>query len=68
MTVVAIAEIAEASLANYGSLAGSFHVPAEGTGALLIDAANYPEEPRHFGNSINHNPLPLCTITALLGH
>jgi hypothetical protein len=31
MTVVAMAEIAEASLANYGSLAGSFRVLPEDT-------------------------------------
>jgi hypothetical protein len=33
MTVVAIAEIADASLANYGSFAGSFCVLPEGTGS-----------------------------------
>jgi hypothetical protein len=71
IAVVAIAEIAEASLANQGSLAGISMSHLKSPGTLLFETRMQvftALNPGHSDNSINHKPLPLCTITTLLGH
>jgi len=62
VTVVAIAEIAEVSLANYGSLAGRFHVPPEGAGKATL----WRRERTLLPSKTRVNPVILQTITPYL--
>ena len=71
IAVVAIAGIAEVSLANYvflPGLSGLGPTSAVMSGSYTVRQVCVPDFRVFYGNSANDNPLRLCMVTALLGH